>query len=537
MIRKFSELTPSEQIQFQGLVDFMKETWNEDFQVKLNIIKKFRLDPKDPVVYDFLTDIYIPVPPQPQISPIGTTSEQTIEPAEQPKQSFTVSEPSLPANTTTKKPIEKTKKREMTYANSEDLIIIQNRLLHAISHLTLNERRLILFLSPIVRQGTNIRDEYDREVFTVDFSEFANEYNLKVGSIYKTLKETAESVTNKAFFFWSIGKNQRKSKVGLSWFIRCEYKEKSGYLEIVLSNEVIEMLTIFDANTGNFWTQYQKEWVANLGTYGIVMLELVLSSFEREVKGYYTVEHLREKFNCVDNYSIFGDFKRFVIDRAIKEIEQHTPIKISYQTHKTGRAVTGLTFSYIDTSIKTVKDKTKNNDKPQEKSPFVNFKMTPKQLAVFGAKIAKNLNKDIEIVIDEMSNIHLQGQYIEYLKLLDFVPSDWYSDDEVKSHPTAEQIAQTQVEVEQERLKQEQAKKQVIDEKKRQEQQMVEQRHKHLAELFENLPPDEQEKALDEVEKFFKESLMLDWFKTARQQGIAHKDVRFIAKFYEYFDI
>lgn len=48
MARKFSELIPSEQVQFQGLVDFMKETWNEDIQVKLNIVKKISLGHQRP---------------------------------------------------------------------------------------------------------------------------------------------------------------------------------------------------------------------------------------------------------------------------------------------------------------------------------------------------------------------------------------------------------------------------------------------------------------------------------------------------------
>lgn len=447
MARKFSELTPSEQIQFQGLVDFMRETWNEDMKVKLSIIQRFNLDIKEPVVLDFLTDIYIPEQQKTEATERQLRAEATafahkISERIYPQESASVSQIIAPvAQQVLADSQVKSKKREMTYANSEDLIIIQNRLLHAISHLTLNERRLILFLSPIVRKGSDIRDEYGREVFFVSFSDFSSEYNLSVGGIYKTLKETAESVTNKAFFFWNIGKNKRKSKVGLSWFVRCEYKENSGHLEIVLSDEVIEMLTIFDANTGNFWTQYQKEWVINLGTYGIIMLEIVLSSLEN--KGYYTIEHLREKFNCVDTYPMFSDFKIWVVDKAIKEIEKHTPIRIKYEKHKTGRATTGLTFSYIDTSTKTIKDKTKNSNQSQkEQNPFVNFKMTQKQMAMFASKIKKASGQEIDEIIDELSNVHLQAKHIDFLKVLDFVPSAWYSDDEIKNHLTPEQIIQ-----------------------------------------------------------------------------------------------
>lgn len=458
MSRKFSELTRSEQIHFNSLVDFMRETWNEDIRNKLKVVQKFHLDLNDPVVIDFLTGVYVPppppstpvqddIPPPPKPLPHHENPDRIDPPfpiADLFKRTEMTQEPSLPAVVSPTQ-FEKTKQKEITYANSEDLIVIQNRLLHAISNLTLNERRLILFLSPIVRKGSNLLDDKGRQVFIVKFSDFADEYGLnKKNSVYNILKETSESIINKGFFYWNTKKNKRKSRVGLSWFTKCEYQENSGFIEIILSDEIIDMLTVFDRNTKNSWTKYQKEWIVNLGTYGIIMLELVLSSVDKEVKGFYTIEHLREKFNCNDSYSMFSDFKIWVIDKAIKDIEKYTPIKIKYEKHKTGRAVTGLTFSYINTSEKTKKihDKTKNNDKPQNPNPYTNFKMTPKQLAVFGAKVAKKLDKDIELVIDEISNVHLQGQYVECLKTLDFIPSEWYTDDEIKDHPTAEQIKQ-----------------------------------------------------------------------------------------------
>ena len=74
-------------------------------------------------------------------------------------------------------------------------------LLHAISNLTLNERRLILFLSPIVRKGSNLLDNKGRQVFIVKFSDFADEYGLnKKNSVYNMLKETSKSIINKGFF-------------------------------------------------------------------------------------------------------------------------------------------------------------------------------------------------------------------------------------------------------------------------------------------------------------------------------------------------
>ena len=55
-------------------------------------------------------------------------------------------------------------------------VVMQNRLLHAISHLTLNERRLILFLSPIIRE--QISKDPNQQVFILKVRDYVNTYQL-----------------------------------------------------------------------------------------------------------------------------------------------------------------------------------------------------------------------------------------------------------------------------------------------------------------------------------------------------------------------
>lgn len=432
MAKKFFELNASEQAQFNSLVGFMKDTRNEDMEVKLSVIKKFDLDIKDPIIFDFLTNV----------STLNTQQDFISD-----VKNIAVLEPTLPLS------VDNPTKKAMTYSNNMNWIIVQNRLLHAISHLSLNERRLILFLSPIVRKEVFLNKTTKR--FTVQAREFADAYGLKTNNVYKTLADTADTILEKAFRFWNFKDNnpfgEKTYQTGLSWVTKCEYLKNQGEIVVDLHEDVIEMLTIFDEATGNYWTKYQKEWVINLGTYGIIMLEMVLSSLGS--KGYYTVEHLREKFDCVDNYLVFGDFRRYIIDKAIKEIQKHTPIKITYEQHKIGRNVQGLTFSYTDTSIKNLANEPKKEDTPKENNPFVNFKMTAKQLSFFAGKIAKVTGQDVETVANELSNVHLQGNHLERLKLLDFVPSDWFSEEEITLQPTVEQLAQISQNSEKQQIK------------------------------------------------------------------------------------
>ncbi|MFB6349982.1 RepB family plasmid replication initiator protein [Moraxella sp. ZJ142] len=420
MSRKFADLSATEQNQFMQLADYIQESKSDDVNVKINLVKRFVLDLNDPVVFDFITGV-----------PVQNETEE-ITPAVQ----------QTPDTELNVEPIARLKGKDLTYANSEDLIIIQNRLLHAISHLTLNERRLILFLSPIVRQEVSADETVKR--FKVRAIDFANEYNLKKENSYKVLEKVADTILEKAFWFWNFKDNdlfgKKGYKTGLSWVTKCDYLKTQGEIAVELHEDVIEMLTIFDKSTGYYWTKYQKEWITHLGTYGIIMLEMLLGSLEN--KGYYTIEYLREKFGCVDNYPKFGNFKIWVIDKAIKEIEENTPIRVTFTQHKQGRSVTGLTFSYTDTSTKTIKEKQQASGAVTD--PFANFKMTPKQLSMFAAKIKKASGQDVDDIIAELSNVHLQGKHVAFLKVLDYVPSEWYSEEEIQSHLTAEQLASQQ---------------------------------------------------------------------------------------------
>ena len=41
-----------------------------------------------------------------------------------------------------------------------------------------------------------------------------------------------------------------------------------------------------------------------------------------------------------------GDFKRFVLDLAVKQINEHTDITVKYEQHKKGRNIVGFTFIF-----------------------------------------------------------------------------------------------------------------------------------------------------------------------------------------------
>lgn len=239
--------------------------------------------------------------------------------------------------------------QEVETIYGENWIVLQNRLLNAISNLTIDERRLIMFLSPIVRKAVDKNP--NQRSFEVIAKEFGKEYDISDKHVYDKLKKTAKSIHGKVFYYWNFKTNEVSNQVGVSWVGRAEYKNNEGIVEVLLIDEVIEMLTVFDK--AHPFTKYERKHIVNLGPYGIILYELISSCMHQDFKHKsYDIRFLREKFNCVNIYLLTAEFRRNVIDKAIRDIHKNTSYKITYEIKRQGRKVTGILFSFQDTEQK-----------------------------------------------------------------------------------------------------------------------------------------------------------------------------------------
>lgn len=234
----------------------------------------------------------------------------------------------------------------------ESWIVLQNRLLNAITNLDLNERRLVMFLSPIVRKAVDKNP--NQRKFVIRVKDFIDEYKINSHSYYKELKKIGRGLQDKSFVFWDFNQNTKESlESAVSWIGKSTYKPKLGEIDIVLMDDVVEMLTVFDK--ANPYTKYQRDMIVSLGCYGLLMFELIASCmYQKHKTRAYTIEFLREKFNCQNNYEKISDFKLYVIDKAIKDVEANTPYRVNYTQNKSGRRVCELVFSFEDISVKTL---------------------------------------------------------------------------------------------------------------------------------------------------------------------------------------
>ena len=128
------------------------------------------------------------------------------------------------------------------------------------------------------------------------------------------------------------------------------------------------------------YTEYDLKQVSELQSeYSIRLYELMMQWGSVGKTNKIALDDLRQKLGVQpEQYKAMHNFKARVLDLAKKQINEHTDITADYIQHKTGRAVTGFTFTF------------KQKKAPKQTAIDDSYiKMTDKQISTFSAKLAR----------------------------------------------------------------------------------------------------------------------------------------------------
>lgn len=242
------------------------------------------------------------------------------------------------------------------YIKSEDLegsrkeacsgmVVKTNRLVMAIQRLTATETRLIQMAIVGAREKGGLKFN---EPLYVSAESYAKTFNTTAPSAYEALKEAEDRLFNRRFRFLEDG-NEVKSQ----WVTRVKYLEGEFAMEITLSPDVINEITQIDGYE-SFFTSYRIEQTSGLkSVYSIRLYELLVQWKQAGKTPIFKLDIFRGQMGLeLGEYKTMSNFKTYVLESSIKEINEKTDLKIAYEQYKKGRVIVGFSF--------TVKAKNKN---------------------------------------------------------------------------------------------------------------------------------------------------------------------------------
>ena len=230
----------------------------------------------------------------------------------------------------------------------EKWVVMQNTITQAFREMTIDEKRLIILASPIVRLN-EATEQTAIEILASEFSKFSD---IDEKSAYKQMKAASKKLMKRTFIY--NDKNEAETEV--QWIIRSRYQD--GYVTTFFTDEVIQLLKIFDSL--NPYTKYLKEDILSLRlTYSIDLYHLAkkyqgMGSFTMSLDEY------RKELGTPKSYKRINNLKDNAVDPPIKEINDKTDIDISYENIKRGKEVVGLKFTVKAKPRPKIKDVQQN---------------------------------------------------------------------------------------------------------------------------------------------------------------------------------
>jgi plasmid replication initiation protein len=238
----------------------------------------------------------------------------------------------------------------MTFANevilrgvlmkNHELVVKSNRLIEASYRLTLNEQRIILYA--ICRSREEQKGLFPNEPVVITADAFAHQFpSIDKGHVYHQLKEAMDALYERSVTLYETDEDTGKEQVSKTrWISKASYVDGAGRIKIVFTPDVIKYITRLEKE----FTSYQLEKVGNMtSSYAVRIYELLAK--HREIGNRtLNLKWLRETLQLADEYKLTADFIRKVIEVAVKQINDHSDLKVSYDPIKTGRAITDFAF-------------------------------------------------------------------------------------------------------------------------------------------------------------------------------------------------
>jgi plasmid replication initiation protein len=213
-----------------------------------------------------------------------------------------------------------------------------NLLIESICKATTNEKRVVIMGASKVR-----KDDPVGKTYSFHLSEIKKYSGVQSKRFYKDLAEAIVSIKRRDLWL-----KQETGRFELTnWFSWIDYDEKTLTLKFRFDQSVHEFLTVLGEN---FTTYLVSNAISLSKAQYITLFELLKSyqykgngkKFYREIE----IDYLSERLNLAETgYDRFQDLRRFIIEPAVKAINQCTDIfiyKVDYI--KTGRKYTSISF-------------------------------------------------------------------------------------------------------------------------------------------------------------------------------------------------
>lgn len=246
-----------------------------------------------------------------------------------------------------------------------------NAVIEAGYKLSLNELRILL---ACISQIDSRKELLVSDKFELSAKDFAVIFEVTEDRAYHTLGEIAKALLKRYLTLENpFPDNPRIDKLQTHWISAIYYIKKEGKIALSFSHELIPYLSSLK---GKF-TKYELKYIGRMtSVYAVRLYELLMqwkTTGRREIE----IDWLKKQFQIEKEYPRMYDLKKYVIEPAVKDINEYSNFSVQWEQRKTGRNVTHLIFTFAEKNPP-------EPEQPQATEPTkATIKLTAEQQACF----------------------------------------------------------------------------------------------------------------------------------------------------------
>ncbi len=217
-----------------------------------------------------------------------------------------------------------------------------NEVIEAGYRLSLNEQRVVL---ACIAQVDSAKALLETERFELSAKDFAMLFSVSDTTAYESLRDVAETLFNRYVVINNPFPSDPKAKyLKTRWISSVIYYPEQGIISLRFAQDMLPYLSELKQT----FTRYKLEHIGKMSSIYAMRLYELLAQWQSVGKREIELGWLKEKFGITDQYSGMSDFKKRVLDPAVKDINEHSNFKVSWSQRKTGRRVTHLIFEFSE---------------------------------------------------------------------------------------------------------------------------------------------------------------------------------------------
>ena len=247
-----------------------------------------------------------------------------------------------------------------------NLIVKDNALIEASHRLGEVEQRLVLLAILKGRKYCDSVEQLRGKELIIHADDYITKFGGTQQGAYKALKQAVMGLY-RAEWGYKYLTNKGEQRVRYERFTQsADYGQGEGTVSFRFADAIIPMLVELERN----FTTYEIKQVAELSSsYAMRLYEFFMQHLDKKAgKGWLDIslDDLRFRFGLLPTeYKTMSNFKAYVLDFSLKQINTKTDLSATYTQRKQGRVIVGFRFDFerkTNAKPKKTKEKTTNID-------------------------------------------------------------------------------------------------------------------------------------------------------------------------------